>query len=170
MRMTYSSFMQFYENVDMSMLWSIWSPWRNEKGATAAKRKWCHGNIRVPVTRLRYRCKREVWRERVMQDGGCSRIPGSHETVARQKRGIPRTIRTRSKHRVHLIQHTYIHGRSSHRYTFEACVFGAERVRCGVDGSRRSRVVVGSSCSHGNGSGSSRYRDGSGSSGTRRRR
>ena len=46
MRMTYASFMQFYENVDMS----IWSPWRNKKGATAAKQKWCHGNIPVPVT------------------------------------------------------------------------------------------------------------------------
>ena len=48
------------------MLWSIWSPWRNEKGATAVKqngatatypkmmprqhiRKWCHDNISVPV-------------------------------------------------------------------------------------------------------------------------
>ena len=49
MRMTYTSFMQFYENVDMSMLWSIWSPWRNKKGATAAKQKWCHGNIPVPI-------------------------------------------------------------------------------------------------------------------------
>ena len=25
------------------------SPWRKEKGATAVKRKWCHGNIPVPV-------------------------------------------------------------------------------------------------------------------------
>ena len=23
---------------------SIWSPWRNKKGATATKQKWCHGN------------------------------------------------------------------------------------------------------------------------------
>ena len=50
--------MQFYENVNMSMIRGIWSPWRNEKGATAAKqkmvprqhiRKSCHGNISVPV-------------------------------------------------------------------------------------------------------------------------
>ena len=33
----------------MSMIRGIWSPWRNEKGATAAKQKWCHGNISVPV-------------------------------------------------------------------------------------------------------------------------
>ena len=26
------------------------SPWRKEKGATAVKQKWCHGNIPVPVT------------------------------------------------------------------------------------------------------------------------
>ena len=25
----------FYENVDMKMIRSIWSPWRNETGATA---------------------------------------------------------------------------------------------------------------------------------------
>ena len=52
MRMTYTSFMQFYENVDMSMIRGIWSPWRNEKGATAAIQKWCHGNIPVPVTHV----------------------------------------------------------------------------------------------------------------------
>ena len=83
MRMTYASFKQFYENVDMSKIWNIWSPWRNEKGATAAKPKWCHGNISendatatypkmVPRQRLgsgssrRYRCKRSG-RERVMK-------------------------------------------------------------------------------------------------------
>ena len=55
MRMTYTSFMQFYENVDMSMLWSIWSPWRNEKGATAAKQKWCHGGETKMVPRQHIR-------------------------------------------------------------------------------------------------------------------
>ena len=35
MRMTDVSYMQFYENIDMKMIRSIWSPWRNERGATA---------------------------------------------------------------------------------------------------------------------------------------
>ena len=70
MRMTYASFMQFYENVDISMLRGIWSPWRNKKGATAMKRKMmprqhiCSGSSR------RYRCKRRRADERNMQDGG----------------------------------------------------------------------------------------------------
>ena len=43
-----------------------------------------------------------------------------------------KTSRTRCKHG-HLIQHTWIHSRTSSRhYTFEACIFGADRVRCGV--------------------------------------
>ena len=41
-----------------AILWKCWhehdmkhlSPWRKEKGATAVKRKWCHGNIPVQVT------------------------------------------------------------------------------------------------------------------------
>ena len=33
MRMTYASFKQFYENVDMKMIRSIWSPWRNKTEA-----------------------------------------------------------------------------------------------------------------------------------------
>ena len=37
MWMTYASFMPFYENVDMKMIRSIWSPWRKELGATATK-------------------------------------------------------------------------------------------------------------------------------------
>ena len=35
MRMTCASFMQFYENVDMSILWSICHRGGNERGATA---------------------------------------------------------------------------------------------------------------------------------------
>ena len=91
MRMTYTSLWNIYENVDMSTLWSIWSPWWNEKGATAAKQKWCHGNISendatatypkmMPRQHIgsgsspRYQCKGSG-RERVMQDGGV--IPDS---------------------------------------------------------------------------------------------
>ena len=45
MRMTYTSFMQFYENVDMSMIRSINRHGGREKGAMGAKQKWCHDNI-----------------------------------------------------------------------------------------------------------------------------
>ena len=50
------------------------SPWRKEKGATTVKRKWCHGNIPVPVTHGGTGAKGSG-RERVMQDGGV--IPDS---------------------------------------------------------------------------------------------
>ena len=39
LRMTYASFMRFYEKVDMKMIRSIWSPWRNETGAMATNSK-----------------------------------------------------------------------------------------------------------------------------------
>ena len=124
MRMTYTSFMQFYENVDMSMLWSIWSPWRNKKGATAAKQKWCHGNISendamatypkmMPRQHIgsgssrRYRCKRRRDVSESCKMVGWSRLPGSHRTVARQKRGIARTIRSRCKTRASHSTHAF---------------------------------------------------------------
>ena len=57
---------------------------------------------------------------------GCSRLPGSHGTVARQKRGIARMIRSQSKRCISFI--TCIRSRASSRgYTFEACVFEANR-------------------------------------------
>ena len=95
----------------------------------------------------RYRCKRRRADVRNMLEMvGCSRLPGSHGTVARQKRGIARTIRSRSKRCISF--NTCIRSRASSRgYTFEACVFGAVR------------VVEGSSCSRGDGSGT--YHSGS---------
>ena len=63
---------------------------------------------------------------------GCSRLPGSHGTVAWQKRGIARTIRSRCKHMVHLI-----HARASHRgrlgLYLRSVRSRAERVRYGVE-------------------------------------
>ena len=71
----------------------------------------------------------------------------SHMSVAWLTENVQGTIRTRSKHRVHLIQHMHsVHGR-----------------RLGVIPSKRAfsgRIGF-------DGSGSSRSRDGSGSSGTR---
>ena len=77
----------------------------------------------------------------------------SHMSVAWLMANVQGTIRTRSKHRVHLIQHTCIRSwASSRHYTFEACISGADRVRCGVgevdvlgmfgSGSRGTRRLV----------------------------
>ena len=49
MRMTDVSYMQFYENVDMKMIRSIWSPWQKELGATAMK----NGNDAMATSRFR---------------------------------------------------------------------------------------------------------------------
>ena len=70
MRMTYTSFMQFYENVDISMLRSIWSPWRNERGATAMITKMVPRQHSDDPTTRRDVGAKESGRERVMQDGG----------------------------------------------------------------------------------------------------
>ena len=155
MRMTYTSFMQFYENVDMSMLWSICRhggrkkvPRRwNKNGATATYpkmmrrqhiRKWCHDNISVPVARGDTGAKGSEC-ERVMQDGGVIPVTGFPRFIGMaNEEECAWSKRARCKHRVHLIQHMHsVHGRSSSRdYTFEACVFGAVRV---VEGSSCSR-------------------------------
>ena len=58
--------------------------------------------------------------------------------------------------REHLIQHTCIRSRASSRhYTFEACIFGADRVRCGVGEVDVLGMVVVEVVVHGDGSGSS---------------
>src|SRR4051812_48563447 len=125
------------------------SPWRKEKGATAAKRKWCHGNdngngatatnpkmmprqhigsrqlMEIPV-------QKEACRERVMQDGGV--IPAT---------GFPRVNgmeTSDNSHTVHLIEHMHsvmgvvstVYLRSVHFRD------GSRSVPC--RGSRRSRA------------------------------
>ena len=132
MRMTYASFMQFYENVDMSMLWSICHhggrkkvPRRwNKNGATATYPKMMPRQHIGSGSSRRYRCKRKwAWASHARMVG-CSRIPGSHGTVAWQKRGIARTIRSRCKTRA---SHTHMHSITVGHlggYTFEACISG----------------------------------------------
>ena len=148
MRMTYTGLCNFNENVDMSMLWSISHHGgmkrvprrRNRNGATATYpkmmpqqhiRKWCHGNISVPVAHRDTGAKgrRDVSESCKMV--GWSRLPGSHRTVARQKRGIARMIRSRCKTRASHSTHAFDHDRSSRGYTFEACIFGAVQNRRG---------------------------------------
>ena len=105
MRMTYTSFMQFYENVDMSMLWSIWSPWRNKKGATAAKQKWCHGNISFPVAHGDTGAK-EVGVNESSKDGGVLPDSGFPWVGGMAKEGH-RKDDSFTEHTMHLIQHMH---------------------------------------------------------------
>ena len=130
----------FYENVDMSMIRSIWSPWRNEKG-------W-HGSETEMVPRQhigfgssrRYRCKRSG-RERVMQ--GWWGDPGyrvSHMTVARKRvtacdEQVGHSANASNSYNTCISSRAVVLG----GYTFEACV--SRRFK-NVEGSSRSRVVV----------------------------
>ena len=60
-------------------------PWQRQ-------RKWCHGNIPVPVTRLRCRCKRECDGSMSCKDGGGdSGYRMSHVSVAWQPRVVHET-------------------------------------------------------------------------------
>ena len=137
-RMTYASYMQFYENVDMNMLWSI---------CHRGGKKGCHDNefendatatyqfrqlMEIPV-------QKEVWRERVMQDGGV--IPDfgfPQDGGMANKEERAKTTQTRRK--IGCISYnTCICPRASSRgYTFEACIFGTDQVWCS-SGTRRSR-------------------------------
>ena len=143
MRMTWTSFMQF--------LFKSWQE-QNEafvivaemkRGATETIRKWCHGSVPVPVTWLRYRCKREVCGS-VQKMVGHSGIPGvpwvDDGDNAKEGQCAP-TIRARSKHE-HLIHHACIHSRAvvSGLYLRSVCCRnGTSSMRC--RGSRRSRDV-----------------------------
>ena len=145
----------------MSMIRGIWSPWRNEKGATAAKPKWCHGNIiengatatypkMVPRQHIgsgssrRYWCKRR--RADACMDGGV--IPDSGCPTGRRhgKRGGTCTKQTGTMQTYGTSQTTCIRSTTVvSGYTFE--VFkrdGSHSERC--RGSRRSQDVDGSSC------------------------
>ena len=100
----------------------------------ATTTKWCHDNI--PMIRLLIEIlvqKSKCADVRNMQKMvGRSRLPGSHVSVAWQKRGIASdhsiTVQTRASHTTH----AFVHGSSSWGYTFEACIFGAVRVRYDV--------------------------------------
>ena len=104
-----------------------------------AEGKGCHGGETEMVPRQHPGSGNSI--EMLVQRNKCgcatrARVTGSdpgygvsHMSVAWLTANVQGTIRTRSKHRVHLIQHTFIHGRSSSRdYTFQACVFGAVQV------------------------------------------
>ena len=86
-----------------------------------------------------------------MQDGGVLPDSGFPRDGGMANEERAKTTRTWCKHE-HLIQHTYIHGRSSRRYTFETCVFGSDRVRSGVGEIDVLGTVVVEVVIHGDGS------------------
>ena len=94
-------------------IWGICHRGGNKRGATAMITKRCHGNVPVPVTRLRYWCKGEVC-GCVQKMVGRSQIPGIPRVddgdKAKEGQHAP-TIWARSKHE-HLIHHTCISSRA----------------------------------------------------------
>ena len=67
----------FYENVDMSMLWSIWSPWQNKTGATATNPKMMPRQHIGSGSSWRYRRKEncaDVWN--TQENGGVLPVTG----------------------------------------------------------------------------------------------
>ena len=92
--------------------------------------KWCHGNIpmirqfnEIPVQKSKCADVRNM-----QEMGSDPRYRVSHMSVAWQKRGIASdnlvTVQTRTSHSTHAF------GGRLGCYTFEACIFGAKRVRC----------------------------------------
>ena len=156
MRMTYISLCNFYENVDMSMIWGIW----RHGGRKKVPRRW-NGNGATATFRWsdnssRSRCKRKwAWACHARMVG-CSRIPGSHGTAAWQTRNVQRqtgTVQTRASH---IIQ-AFVHGRRLGGYTFEASNRDGSRsekevVVHGRSGGRRSRGDVEEVVVHSDGS------------------
>ena len=76
MRMTYARFKQFYENVDMKMIRSIWSPWQKELGATAMKTETMPWQRPGSDNSLSDRCKRRCGCAEHAKDGGVIPITG----------------------------------------------------------------------------------------------
>ena len=126
MRMTGASLCNFMKKIPWAWYEAFVIVAETEGVPRQRIRKWCHDNISVPVTRLRSRCERKC-------DGSvtCDRMWGALEyrvpTCRWQgKRGA--TLSNKGASRT-----TCIHLRASSRgYTFEACVVGADQVRCGV--------------------------------------
>ena len=76
MRMTYARFKQFYENVDMKMIRSIWSPWQKELGATAMKTETMPWQRPGSDNSLSDRCKRRCGCAEHAKDGGVIPVTG----------------------------------------------------------------------------------------------
>ena len=86
-----------------------WSPWRNEKGATATKRKWWHGNIPMIWQLIGMSVQKKVCGcAEHAKDGGVIPVTVFPTCRWHGKRGASQaTIPSRCKHE-HLIQHKHL--------------------------------------------------------------
>ena len=91
------------------------SPWWKKKGATAVKRKWCHGNISVPIAHGDTGAK-EVGVSVSCKDGGVlpdSGFPryGGMAIEERAKTSLGNGANTSISYNTH----AFVHGRRSRR-------------------------------------------------------
>ena len=129
MRMTEVS----YSNLMKMLIWACYGAFVavvEERGATAMNPKMVSRQHIGSGSSWRYRRKRELCGcAEHAKDGGVIPVTGFPHDGGKETRNVQGPIRTWCKHE-HLIQHTRIRSRASSRgYTFEACVFGADRVR-----------------------------------------
>ena len=114
-RMTCASLCKFYGKVNMIRYEAFVAMVEGTRGATAAKRKCCHGNI-PEIRQLKWdaSAKEQVWvREMCKSDGEWSRIPGVPHVGGKAKEGqrAP-TIRTRGEQGcISSNMHSFVHGR-----------------------------------------------------------
>ena len=141
MRMTYTSFMQFYENVDMSMLWSICHRGGTKGVPRQLQQKWCHGKIpmirqliEIPVQKSKCADVRNM-----QKMVGWSRLPGVPHVGGMETRNAQATTGTQCK-REHLIQQSIRSTDVVSGYTFEACLLKRIKFVEGSSGSSGSQV------------------------------
>ena len=129
----------FYENVDMKMIRSIWSPWPKELGATAMKMETMPWQRPGSDNSWRNRCKRSG-RERVIQ--GWWGAPGFRVPTERRHGNRGGTWNDNSETvqpRATQTTHAFVPRTSFSAVIPSKRAFGAERVR---SGSSCSRVIV----------------------------
>ena len=134
MRMTYASYMKFYENVDMSMLWSIWSPWWNERDATATTAEMVPQQHSDDSTiQWDTGAKEQVCGcAQHARDGEWSRILGVPHDGGMANEERAKTIRSRCKTRASHTTHKHsVHGGRSRRLYLRSVHFGAVQNRRG---------------------------------------
>ena len=96
-----------------------------------AERRGCHGNIPMIRQLVEMSVQKKVGVSVSCKDGGVLPATGFPRVSGMETSDNSDTVQT---YRASHTTHAFGHGRSSSRdYTFEACIFGAVRVRSGVE-------------------------------------
>ena len=120
-------FYAFFMKMLTRALRSIWSPWRNKKGATATNPKMMpRHHSGDPTTHRDVHAKESVG-ERVMQDGGVIPISGFPQVSGTAKEGHRKERFDHGANEASHSTHAFGPRTASRGYTFEACVFEANR-------------------------------------------